>query len=183
MTDRRKVQTDQNPSSSETRSVTEINSSGNNSTGKQKTSTQSSRSERVTLEASQEVIELKKRDSEVKTHEQAHIAAGGQYVRGGARYEHTVGPDGKQYATGGEVSIDTSPVPGDPQATMKKMEVVKRAALAPAQPSSQDYGVADKATSAAGRARQQLMKKSLEDLNAPKGGSPASKGQNVDMLV
>ena len=90
--------------------------------------------EQLSKEEQQEVAKLKQRDAEVRAHEQAHIAAGGHYVRGGANYEYQTGPDGKRYAVGGEVSIDTSPVPDDPQATITKMQTVRRAALAPAKP-------------------------------------------------
>ncbi len=87
------------------------------------------------------VQELQKRDKEVKAHEQAHMSAGGRYVRGGASYNYQKGPDGKNYVVGGEVSIDTSEEQ-DPKATIKKMEVVIRAALAPSNPSAQDRKVA-----------------------------------------
>ena len=53
-----------------------------------------------------------------------------------------LGPDGNRYAIGGEVSIDVAPVDGDPEATIAKMEIVKAAALAPAEPSAQDRKVA-----------------------------------------
>ncbi|MBF0100523.1 MAG: hypothetical protein HQK77_06400 [Desulfobacterales bacterium] len=88
---------------------------------------------------------LKKRDAEVKAHEQAHMAAGGQYITSPAQYQYERGPDGSNYAVGGEVGIDTSAVPNDPQATIIKMEVVQRAALAPMEPSSQDRMVASRA--------------------------------------
>src|SRR5699024_619486 len=55
------------------------------------------------------------------------------------------GPDGNQYAVGGAVSIDISPVEGDPQATIEKMRQVRAAAMAPAQPSGQDRTVAAQA--------------------------------------
>lgn len=105
----------------------------------------------------QEVTKLKKRDAEVKAHEQAHIAAGGAYVQGGANYEYEKGPDGQNYAVGGEVSIDTSQVSGDPKATIAKMQVVIRAALAPAQPSGQDQAVAAAAAQAAAQAQADLV--------------------------
>ncbi|MGB7569780.1 MAG: putative metalloprotease CJM1_0395 family protein [Chitinivibrionales bacterium] len=106
-------------------------------------------------EDQEKVKELTKRDQEVRAHEQAHIAAGGQYVKGGATYQYQKGPDGKMYAVGGEVTIDTSPVKGDPQATVAKMEVVIRAALAPADPSGQDRSVAAQATQEEAQARQE----------------------------
>ena len=112
----------------------------------------------LSKEEKQEVTELKKRDKEVKAHEAAHVAAGGQYVRGGASYEYETGPDGRRYAVGGEVPIDTSPVRGDPRATIQKMRVVKAAALAPAQPSGADRAIAAKAGAEASKAQTELMK-------------------------
>ncbi len=99
----------------------------------------------LTEEERQQVEELKKRDAEVRRHEQAHKAAAGQYARGGPTYSYQTGPDGRQYAVGGEVKIDTSEVSGDPEATIRKMRQVQRAANAPAEPSSQDRQVAAQA--------------------------------------
>lgn len=104
--------------------------------------------------------ELKARDREVRTHEQAHQAAGGQYA-GAASYTYQRGPDGNQYAVGGEVSIDISPVSGDPQATIEKMRKVRAAAMAPAQPSAQDRTVAAQA--------MQLMLQAQVELNSEQG--------------
>lgn len=98
-------------------------------------------------EADKKVIaELKAADDRVRAHEMAHVAAGGQYTTSGANFAYKTGPDGKRYAVAGEVGIDISAVPGDPEATAKKMDVVKRAALAPMDPSPQDRRVAARAT-------------------------------------
>ena len=90
---------------------------------------------KTNLELSEEerriLNELRARDAEVRAHEQAHLAAAGPYANGAPTFEFQTGPDGRQYAVGGEVSIDTSPVPGDPEATVRKAQTVKRAALAP----------------------------------------------------
>ena len=109
----------------------------------------------VTLspEAEQQVQKLRERDREVRAHEQAHIAAGGRHVSGGASFSYQIGPDGRQYAVGGSVQIDTSPVPGDPEATEEKARAVRRAALAPAGPSATDQAVAAKASAMESRAR------------------------------
>ncbi|MEM9139943.1 MAG: putative metalloprotease CJM1_0395 family protein [Pseudomonadota bacterium] len=88
-----------------------------------------------------QVRELRARDLEVRRHEEAHARVGGQYA-GQPSYTFQVGPDGKRYAIGGEVPIDVAPVPDDPEATIRKMEVVIAAALAPAEPSGQDRKVA-----------------------------------------
>lgn len=115
----------------------------------------------LTEEEQKQVEELKARDTEVRAHEQAHIAAGGSYVRGGARYDYQTGPDGKKYAVGGEVSIDTSAVEGDPQATINKAQVILKAALAPAEPSGQDKAVASQARQMMASARKELMSEKI----------------------
>jgi hypothetical protein len=117
------------------------------------------KSANVSDEDTRKVQQLSQRDREVRAHEAAHVAAGGQYVKGGATFQYQKGPDGKMYAVGGEVSIDTSPVKGDPQATIIKMEAIKRAAMAPADPSGQDRAVAGAAASAEAQARQEASQK------------------------
>jgi hypothetical protein len=133
----------------------------------------------LTPEQEKEVEKLKKRDADVKAHEQAHVAAGGAYIKGGISYSYQKGPDGVMYAVGGEVSIDTSPVKNDPRATIAKMEAVKAAALAPADPSGEDQAVAATA--------QQEEAKAQQDLSAQKtgqtgknGSPPSSEGLSTD---
>jgi len=104
----------------------------------------------------QQVQDLVERDKEVRTHEQAHQSAGGEYASS-PTYQFTQGPDGKRYATGGEVQIDTSVVPGDPAATIAKMQQIRAAALAPAEPSAQDLAVARSAAASEAKARKELM--------------------------
>ncbi|MBC7184510.1 MAG: hypothetical protein H5U30_13185 [Marinobacter sp.] len=91
-----------------------------------------------------ELTELKARDREVRAHEAAHQAVGGPHA-GAMSLTYQRGPDGAQYAVGGEVSIDLSPVQGNPQATIQKMQTVRAAAMAPAEPSGQDRAVAAQA--------------------------------------
>ena len=102
-------------------------------------------------EAQQQLRELKLRDAEVRAHESAHMAAGGGHVNGGAGYTYQKGPDGRQYAIGGHVSIDASSVPGDPEASREKAQQVRRAALAPGEPSGQDRQVAARAAAQGAR--------------------------------
>lgn len=122
----------------------------------------------------QQVAELASRDREVRAHEQAHAAVGGSYA-GAATYSFTRGPDGKRYATSGEVSIDVSPIPNDPQATLSKMDLVRRAALAPAEPSGQDLRVAAQAQALAAQARTELAVQRAEEFAG--GGEQASSAQ------
>jgi hypothetical protein len=107
------------------------------------------------------VDELKARDAEVRRHEQAHAAVGGGYASAPS-YVYQVGPDGRRYAVGGSVEIDMSPVPGDPEATIAKMDVVRRAAMAPAEPSSTDRSVAAAAQAAQAQALAELNADRIE---------------------
>lgn len=111
------------------------------------------------------VERLADRDREVRTHEQAHMNAAGAYAQGGPTYTYQQGPDGKQYAVGGEVQIDTSPIPNDPEATIRKAQVVRAAALAPAEPSSQDKAVASAATKMQQAAQSELLQQRMEQTN------------------
>jgi hypothetical protein len=118
-------------------------------------SNQSSKQEKQQeLIEQKEIQQLKKRDAEVKAHEQAHATVGGA-LAGAPQYQYTVGPDGKRYAIAGEVKIDISPEQ-DPQQTITKMEKVKRAALAPVEPSPQDLKVAAEAGQIANQALAEL---------------------------
>ncbi len=119
---------------------------------------------KLTPQQERKVEELKRIDRHVRAHEQAHVAAGGPYVRGGPSYSYVIGPDGKRYAVAGEVTIDMSPVPGDPDATIRKEETVRRAALAPSDPSPQDLAVAAKAQQIEMEAELEKMKEEAEEL-------------------
>lgn len=109
-------------------------------------------------EAQQLVAKLKATDQRVRAHEAAHLSVAGGLARGGANYTYTTGPDGKRYAIGGEVSIDTSAVPGNPQATLARARQVEAAALAPADPSGQDHAVAAQAAAMASQAALELSR-------------------------
>lgn len=104
-----------------------------------------SSSQRFSETELQVIEQLKVRDREVRLHEAQHQAVGGQYA-GSASFSYETGPNGVQYAVGGEVGISLSAVAGNPEATIAKMRTVRNAALAPAEPSSQDRSVAAQAT-------------------------------------
>ncbi len=137
--------------------------------------------EPVTEEEQRELEALKKREREVKAHEQAHMAAGAGLVRGGAKYTYERGPDGRMYAVSGEVSIDTSEG-RTPEETIRKMERVKRAALAPAEPSAKDRQVAAGASRIQAEGRAELAEEQREELNQSASGAektPAPNPQGV----
>lgn len=112
------------------------------------------------------IAELAARDREVRTHEQAHVAAGGELITSGPSYTYQVGPDRRRYAVGGEVGIDTSPVRGDPEATLDKAARIAAAAMAPAQPSAQDRRVAAQAGQMAAQARLEIVLQRARDAYA-----------------
>jgi len=102
------------------------------------------------------VEKLKSRDSAVRAHEMAHVAAAGG-LAGAPSFSYQTGPDGQRYAIGGSVSIDTSPE-RKPEDTITKAQRIRSAALAPADPSAADRAVASRATRMEAQARQALAR-------------------------
>lgn len=98
----------------------------------------------LSADEQKQIDQLAATDRKVRAHEQAHVSAGGELVRGGASFTYQRGPDGKSYAVAGEVQIDTS-AGKDASATLSKAARIRAAALAPADPSSQDRQVAAEA--------------------------------------
>ncbi|WP_231489499.1 putative metalloprotease CJM1_0395 family protein [Billgrantia saliphila] len=127
--------------------------------------------ETLTEQELRQLDRMKAIDREVRQHELAHQIAGGQYT-GGASYEYVRGPDGERYVVAGQVPIDYGPVPGDPRATIGKMQQVISAALAPADPSPKDHQVA-------ASARQYLLTAQLElaQLSRQQHGDTAATSQ------
>lgn len=117
---------------------------------------------RVTLEEQRQLAELRQRDREVKAHELAHKSVGGRYVTGGS-FTYQTGPDGQRYAIGGEVTLDTS-TSTTLEEKLRKAELIQRAALAPADPSSQDYRVASQAAMMAAQARSEIAAERRDEL-------------------
>lgn len=140
------------------------------------------------LDAEQQktVNQLKARDQEVRAHEAAHLAAAGGIAHSGANFTYQRGPDGQLYAVGGEVSIDASAIPGDPEATIRKAAQIRRAALAPAMPSAQDLSVASGAAQMETQAYAELArhKASTSKTNAYSAGTgtPAA-GSLIDAMA
>lgn len=129
------------------------------------------------------VAKLRAIDAQVRAHEAAHVAAGGGVVRGGPTYSYQRGPDGKQYAVSGEVAIDTGGVSGNPRATLAKAQKIQEAALAPANPSSQDRAVAAAAAALAAQAALELAQEKAEKARSEGGTAEDAKGQFVDISV
>jgi hypothetical protein len=128
---------------------------------------------------------LKQRDTEVRTHEQAHLSAAGAYASGGASFSFTTGPNGKRYATSGEVPIDMSKE-DTPAATILKMQTVRRAALAPANPSSADRAIASQASAKESQARKELQsqeKSSSKSVSEQNSEATNEENENNNVVV
>ncbi len=118
----------------------------------------------LTEKEREEVKKLKETDKKVRQHEQAHMMAGAGLIISGAQFEYKRGPDGQLYAIAGEVTIDTSEVPNNPEATLEKAKKIQRAALAPQDPSPQDRQVAAKARQMENKARTEIMKERQKEM-------------------
>ncbi len=124
------------------------------------------------------VRELQKTDQAVKAHEMAHLAAAGGYAKGGASFSYQRGPDGQNYAVGGEVQVDTGKE-ATPEATIQKMQIIRQAALAPVDPSPQDQRVAAHATLQISEAFKELQQAQLAQTgsgNSPYAATEADNG-------
>ena len=113
----------------------------------------------------QQVAKLQATDTEVRAHEAAHQAGGGG-LAGGASFSYTRGPDNKMYAVAGEVPISMEEG-SSPQETIANARKVQAAAMAPANPSPQDYSVASSARVMEMKAQQQLAKEQQQELQKP----------------
>ena len=138
--------------------------------------------EGLTPEEEEVVEDLKQTDREVRAHEQAHKSAAGPYA-GPISYETTTGPDGREYAVGGSVQIDVSPIPGNPEATIRKADIVERAALAPADPSPEDFAVARAAQSLRQEAQRELSEQREAEQAERRGDDDEESGDATSNLL
>ena len=128
------------------------------------------------------IRELAAIDRKVKAHEQAHASVGGVYA-GAPSFTYKTGPNGVRYAVGGEVPIDISAVPGNPEATLRKAEQVRRAALAPADPSPTDRRVAATAQAIATKARFEIARLRAEQAQSGANGVTINDGREEEQSL
>ena len=115
-----------------------------------------SQSKVLSDEALAQISKLKASDAKVRQHEQAHLAASAGLAVSNASFTYQKGPDGVNYAVAGEVRIDASPG-RTPEETLVRAELIRQAALAPADPSAADRGVAAFAQQMAMQARAEML--------------------------
>lgn len=120
-----------------------------------------SANEKLSQEDKQIIADLKARDAEVKTHEQAHRAAAAGINASAPSYDYETGPDGKKYAVGGEVNVSFREG-GSAESNVAKAQAMKAAALAPAQPSSQDLSAARNADALIVKFKEQQIQENEE---------------------
>ena len=123
---------------------------------------QNSDKTQLSSEEQDQVKKLQARDAEVRAHEAAHLAAAGSLAMGGPNYQYQRGPDGKNYAVGGDVRIDTSKG-RTPEESLQRAQQIRAAALAPAAPSGQDMQVAAAASRMEMEALRELQEKRSEE--------------------
>ncbi len=121
----------------------------------------------LTQDQEKVVRELEQRDRDVRAHEAAHQAAGGD-MAGPASFTTETGPDGKEYAIGGEVPIQVSGG-RTPEETLQRAERIRAAALAPADPSAQDLAVAAQAQQMEAQAQSQIAEQRSAQASASSG--------------
>ena len=81
---------------------------------------------------------FKKTDADIKSHEQIHASIG--QTTSPISYNYQEGPDGKMYAIGGQVRLDTS-IPSDPKAAAFKLDMIEKAAAGPMNSSGADSSI------------------------------------------
>ena len=91
-----------------------------------------------------DVARLQQRDQQVRQEEKAHAAVAGD-LAGPINYSYQRGPDGRQYAVGGSVSVQASSKSGDPEEAKRLSVRMAAAANAATNPSMQDYATARQA--------------------------------------
>jgi hypothetical protein len=114
------------------------------------------------------LTELTREDREVRAHELAHYYTGRPWTAE-PEYWFVTGPLGGRFAVAGHVRFDLAPVAGDAKATMEKLEILRRAARAPAMPSTYDIKVVSEIERAIENLRNQMSE----------AGKPEARGQKT----
>jgi hypothetical protein len=127
---------------------------------------------KIDAEQQRQVQDLQQRDTHVRQHEAAHQAAGGN-LTGAASFTYETGPDGRSYAVGGEVPVQ-SRSGRTPDETIAIARRVRAAALAPADPSPADLAAAAAATQVELKAMQQKQQSAAQQ--AGSGGPDRGPG-------
>ena len=88
------------------------------------------------------LAKFRNKDASIKSHEQSHAAMA--TTTSPISYNYQEGPDGKMYAVGGSVRLDTS-IPADTEAAIAKIDRIKAASTGVDNPSGADMAIASAA--------------------------------------
>jgi hypothetical protein len=125
-----------------------------------------------------EMRDLAACDPGVRNHELVRSAVAGRYSSLPS-YEFQRGSDGNNYALNSEASIDLGKAV-TPQAIIDKMEVVRQAAVAIAEPGSQDRQLAVAASRITAQARQERLDESGQIAQKAKSSTNGGVGQQSE---
>lgn len=109
----------------------------------------------------EELTALKKQDDTIKKHEQVHYSVARQYSEL-PTFQYQKGSDGNRYVVKGEVNFKMISSDDSPDAAIKKMQQIYLAALAPADPSTDDLTLAIQAIHSITDLRLQLFMEKLQ---------------------
>ena len=104
----------------------------------------------------------------MRAHEQAHLSTAGGLASGPATFTYQRGPNGVNYAIGGEVPI-TLRKGQTPEETLTIARKIQAAALSPAEPSQQDRNIAAVAGQMALDAATELARQANANAANPPG--------------
>lgn len=133
-------------------------------------STQSESDNELSQKEQQEISQLKITDAKVRAHEHAHKSTAAGLTTSGPNYEYETGPDGQKYAVAGDVNVGYQHS-SDPRVNLRNAQKLKAAALAPAEPSSQDRSVARKADMEIAKAQQEIREEENKQTDETSSGS------------
>jgi hypothetical protein len=102
----------------------------------------------------QKLRELERKDQQVRTRDMAFLAAAGG-AAGSVSLEYETGPDGRRYAVGADIKLDTS-AGATPEQTMAKARALRAATMSARSDSSTDASAAAKAVRMEAEARAEI---------------------------
>ncbi len=175
----RDIQQVSNETESQKTQINSIESQEKSEQNLDKTTVESPNGEELDASEQQYVRELAAIDASVRAHEAAHVGAGAGVVSGGASFGYTRGPDGKMYATSGEVPISMKEG-RTPEETIRNARQIISAAMAPADPSPQDYKVAANAAQMESQARSEQAQERAEEMKEQLEHSDAQDSKEVN---
>jgi len=121
----------------------------------------------LSSEELQQLRELERRDQEVRTQDMAFLAAAGG-AAGSYSLQYETGPDGRRYATGADIKLDTSSG-ATPEQTLAKARALRAASMSAR--ASSDVNAATKAVRMEAEARAEIERARAAESQLPADGA------------